>query len=208
MHAALAQISLDPAGTSVPAWAFWLPLVPLFAFLVIAAVWDWRERKIPNILTFPMLLAGLTQATLMPLLVGDWLPTTVGLGSALLGVLAGFAAGVPLMILGARGGGDAKLYIAAGAWVGPTGVLALFCIEAIIGAFMVLFQALRTGRLRKLLRNTGVLAMNLMHVRKLGTDYVADTGRKVTVFESVDKKLPHAVPFLMAALVAVMWGYI
>ncbi|MEL7238306.1 MAG: A24 family peptidase [Planctomycetota bacterium] len=183
-------------------------LLPLFGFLVVAAVWDWKTRKIPNLVTFPMLLAGLAKAAVAPHLLDGVLPEVSGLSIALLGVLAGFGAGVPLMVLGARGGGDAKLYMAAGAWVGPMGVVYLFAIEAIIGAVMVLAQAARTGRLKKLLRNTGVLTMNLLHVRRLGTQHVAETGQKITVFESVDKKLPHAVPFLAAALIAVGWGYI
>ena len=185
-----------------------LAMGPFLLFLVIAAVWDWRVRKIPNVLTIPMLLAGLIGAALTPHLMIGSLMGVSGLWMSLLGILAGFAAGVPLMILGARGGGDAKLYIASGAWVGPLGVLALFAIEAVIGMCMVIGHAARTGRLSKLLRNTGVLVLNLLHVRRLGTKHVAETGQTITVFESVDKKLPHAVPFLVAALIALGLGYI
>ena len=185
-----------------------LAMVPMFLFLVAAAAWDWKRRKIPNLLTIPMALAGLAKAAVAPALLSPVLPEVDGITTALLGLLAGFVAGVPLMALGARGGGDAKLYMAAGAWVGPYGVLVLFCIEAILGAALVVLQAARTGRLRQLLRNTGVLALNLIHVRRLGTKHVRDTGHTITVFDQNGDKLPHAVPFLAAACLAVMLGYI
>ena len=179
--------------------AFLLNLVPLGAMLLVAALIDTRTRRIPNWLTLSLLLAGLLRGAAAPLLgLGGF-----GLGAALLGTAAGFGAGFPLFALGARGAGDAKLYTAVGAWLGWQGVLVLFLVEAVVGLVVVVAQCLVRGKLPELLRNTGVLMVTLLHVRRVGVEQAAANGR---AFTSVDRKLPHAVPFLLAAVITLALG--
>lgn len=194
-------------------------LVPLLIVFVIAAMIDWRVRKIPNWLTLSLLVGGLIRS------VGTW---SLGLSAftpldAGLGCLCGFAISVPLFVLGARGAGDAKLYIASGAWVGWTGVIALFLIEAVLGLIFVVGRASVRGQLPALLQNTGVLIASVLHVRRVGLDQAKSNGERFTVygkidaanpdagtgrFGSIDRPLPHAVPFLAASLVAILVGKI
>ena len=175
---------------------FLLSLVPLFGLLGWAAWKDWNTRKIPNWLTFSLLGAGLLRALAGQLLgLGDFGP-----GDALLGSGAGFALSVPLFAIGARGAGDAKLYIACGTWLGWTGILAVFALEAIVGLVMVLVQCAAGGRLRELFGNTGVLVMSVLHVRRIGVEQAQANAQR---FTSIDRRLPHAVPFLAGALLAV-----
>ena len=182
-----------------PAPELLLDLVPLLAMLIVAALVDSRTRRIPNWLTLSLLLGGLLRG-----LTSRWLgPSGFGLGDATLGMLAGFAAGFPLFALGARGAGDAKLYTATGAWLGWQGVLVLFLVEAVVGGVVVVAQCAVRGKLPELLRNAGVLAMTLLHVRRVGVEQAALNGRR---FTSVDKKLPHAVPFLIAAVITLTLG--
>src|SRR5689334_10638956 len=82
--------------------------------------------------------------------------------------LVGFGLTVPLFAIGALGGGDVKLMSAIGAWLGPWGALAVFLGRAVVGMVIVLVQAGMAGRLRVLLRNTAVLAVQLLHLRNLG----------------------------------------
>jgi prepilin peptidase CpaA len=189
-------------------------LLPLAGVLIVAAVIDWRTRKLPNWLTFTLLVGGFVRATAVWWMgLADFSPF-----DALLGALTGFGVGLPLFVLGARGAGDAKLYIAAGAWVGWWGVVVLFLLEAIVGMLFVVTRALVRGQLLQLLYNTGMLVLTLCHVRRVGVDQAVDNGKRYTVygeaskterssrFTSIDRPLPHAVPVLAALVVAIFMG--
>jgi len=185
---------LAPLQGASPGFLF--SLVPLFGLLGWAAWQDWNTRKIPNWLTFSLLGAGLLRALAGPLVgLGDF-----GIADTLVGCGAGFVLSVPLFAIGARGAGDAKLYIACGAWLGWSGILAVFALEAIVGLIMVVTQCALRGRLRELLGNTGVLVMSVIYVRRIGVEQAQANARS---FTSIDNRLPHAVPFLAAALLAV-----
>jgi prepilin peptidase CpaA len=169
--------------------SLFLEYVPLLALLVTAAVTDLRARRIPNWLTFSLVIAGLLQSFLAI--------RTVAPGASALGLLAGFGLTFILFALGALGGGDVKLMAGVGAWVGPGPVVAVFAITAIIGMVIVLTQAIMQGRLRALLTNTTVLTINLVHLQDVGLEHAQATGRSC---RSVDRPLPYAVPVLLAVL--------
>jgi len=173
-----------------------LVCAPMLALLAWAATIDLRSRRIPNWLTFTMILSGIAVN------VSSLGPVTSG--QSMLGLAAGFALMFLLFALGAVGGADVKLMAGIGAWMGPEVVLKVFVIEAIIGAVIVLAQAIAQRRGRILMRNSAVLAMNLAHVGDLGVDHVRETGQ---ASKSVDRPLPYAVPLLlaMAVLIACSW---
>ena len=164
--------------------------LPLLAMLAWAAVQDLRARRIRNWLTFAMILSGLAQSFGL-----FGAARTVTPGAAMLGVLVGLALPFALFAIGALGGGDVKLLMGVGAWLGPMPVLAVFAVGAIFGMVIVLAQAAATGRLRVLTRNTAVLAVNLYHLNDVGVDHLERTGKSC---RSVDRPLPYAVPVLAA----------
>jgi prepilin peptidase CpaA len=96
-------------------------------FTAIAAVLDYRTRKIPNWLTVSAALLGLAYHTLAP----------GGMGP--LPALAGFAIGFSLLLLpwllGGGGMGDVKLLAALGVWLGPVLLLVSFGVAAVLAAF-------------------------------------------------------------------------
>lgn len=167
--------------------------VPMLGLLTWAAVVDVRSRRIPNWLTFSLMLAGLGQSF-------TW-ARTVSPGDACLGLLTGFGLTFALFALGAVGGGDVKLLAGIGAWLGPLPVLAVFAIEAIIGMVIVLAQAAAQGRLTKLFRNSAVIAMSLANSGEHGLDEAAETGRACS--GTGGRPLPYAVPVLLATLLVV-----
>jgi prepilin peptidase CpaA len=169
-----------------------LPLVPLFALLIWAAVEDARVRRIRNWLTLSMALTGFAHQG-----------GHVGAAAAGLGV--GFGLTVGLFILGAVGGGDVKLMAGVGAWLGPWGALAVFLVEAVIGMVIVVAQAATAGRLRQLSRNGALLAVNLIHIREVGVDHAKATGLSHT---TVDRPLPYAVPTGLAVFVLALAGLV
>ncbi len=170
-----------------------LPILPLLAMLLIAAVIDVRERRIPNWLSLTLAFSGLAQSFL--------LASTVAPAQAALGALIGFGLCFVPFALGAMGGGDVKLMAAVGAWLGPWPVLAIFAVAAIVGMVIVLVQALLAGRLRALLHNTGMVTVNLIHLRAVGVEHAKATGQSC---RSVDKPLPYAVPVLVATAAVVV----
>src|SRR6202021_2332998 len=87
-----------------------LKFVPLLALLGTAAVTDLRARRIPNWLTFSVILAGLAQSFLSV--------HTIGPLGSVSGCLAGFALSFALFAIGAMCGGDVKIMAGVGAWIG------------------------------------------------------------------------------------------
>jgi len=163
--------------------------LPLLALMLLAAVIDASSRRIPNWLSLPLLVAGLTSSFLPGHLVTP--------GYAFLGLLAGFGLTFILFALDAMGGGDVKLLSAVGAWVGPETVLLIFLVEAIIGMVIVLIQATAQGRIKVLARNTAMVAINLVNIADVGVEHTKATGKDC---RSVDRPLPYAVPVLIATL--------
>ncbi len=188
-------------------------LVPLLIACVVAAVIDWKRRKIPNWLTFALLGGGVVRSFVTWATGSDFTPI-----DAFAGIGAAMLIGVPLFMLKARGAGDAKLYISAGAWIGWQGVIVLAALEAIVGLFVVVGTAAATGRLKMLLKNTMVLLTTFLHLRRIGMEQATTNAERFTIygkvpddqlpgrFTSVAKPLPHAVPFLIAAVLAIFLG--
>ena len=116
----------------------------LLTMLIVAAVIDARRRRIPNWLTLTLMICGIAQSFTAA--------HTVGPGAALLGIFGGFALMLGQFALGGLGGGDVKLLMGVGAWVGPLPLLAVFAAASVIGMVIVISQALWQGRLATLVR--------------------------------------------------------
>lgn len=100
------------------------------AGMAVAAAWDAWCGRIPNALTLPLGVAGLAGA----LYLRGW----SGLGWAALGAALPLVLLLPAVAAGWLGGGDAKLLAAAGAWLGPVGVLGVAVLGALVGGVLAL----------------------------------------------------------------------
>jgi len=167
--------------------------LPLLALLGWAAIIDLRERRIPNWLTFGLILSGLLRCVISPTPVLD-------AGAAVAGMFAGAAIPLVLFILGALGGGDVKLMAGLGAWVGVRQSITIFIVECLVGALLVLVQAIIQGRLVSLVRNSALLATS---ISQQGVGSSAELGKEC---RSVDRPLPFAVPTLIATLLVMTMG--
>lgn len=121
---------------------------------LVAAVADVRIRRIPNALTFPLLVAGLVCAI--------WIGGLPALGDAIVGCVL-LALPYVLLFLFAHGGaGDAKLMAAIGAWLGVAqGLIVLFCV-AIAGMVLALVKAIAQKRFKRTLINTFIFFYNFL----------------------------------------------
>ena len=118
------------ASSLLEHWPVWM----LSVVLVVAAVIDGLQLRVPNWITFPLVLAGWIYST-----VAFGLP---GLGWSLLGTAVGLGLLLPLYAVGGMGAGDVKLLAGVGAWVwaGPT--FWAFCVSAVVGGAIAVLMVL------------------------------------------------------------------
>jgi prepilin peptidase CpaA len=109
--------------------------VKFVALTLIVAAWiDGKELRVPNWITFPMVLAGLVFCT--------WTDGWAGLQSGLLGMVVGLLTLLPLYAVGGMGAGDVKLMAGIGAWLGPQVTWDAFCVSVVVGAVMAVIMVL------------------------------------------------------------------
>ena len=95
-------------------WPLWF----ICAAMIAAAVIDGWKLKVPNWLTFPIILSGWALGLTHDL---GWLPESTGaggFGAALAGTFLGMGLLLPLYVIGGVGGGDVKMQMGFGAWAG------------------------------------------------------------------------------------------
>ncbi len=125
--------------------------------LIIAAWIDGRELRVPNWITFPMILAGLVYSTS----IGG----IGGLGAGVLGMCVGLLSLLPLYAVGGMGAGDVKLMAGIGAWLGWEITLAAFCVSTVVGALMAVVMVLWTKSMKNHYENFLLILSEWMVVR-------------------------------------------
>jgi prepilin peptidase CpaA len=132
-----------------------------------AAILDIRSRRIPNVLTGPLVVTGL--------LYGLFCAGLGGLGQAAAACLVVALPYVLLFVFAGGGAGDAKMMGALGAWLGvPAGVVVLVAVAATGGVLGLLNLAARrqlVARLRRIGASFYVMLLALCSGRK-GWDLV------------------------------------
>ena len=115
----------------------------LTLFVGMISFYDWRERRIPNLIVFPAALIGL----LLNAYVG-W----NGLWFGFQGLVAGFALLLIPYLFRVMGAGDVKFLAAIGAFVGAFGSLRSLLFALLIYPLLALFFVLQQGKLSLTLR--------------------------------------------------------
>jgi prepilin peptidase CpaA len=160
-------------------------LIVLITLLVAAAVFDIRNRRIPNWLTISGVLLGFA----INFGIG---PPEGGVLFALQGFLAGFGLYMLLYVLRAMGAGDVKLMGAVGALVGWERWFGIFFVTAIVGGLMAIALVVARGRLKRTLFNVGFILSEMKHGRPA---YVEK--------EELDVRSPKAVGLPHGAVIAI-----
>jgi prepilin peptidase CpaA len=114
-------------------WPIWVVTITL----IVAAVIDGMKLKVPNWITFPMIISGwIYSATLSPY--AGW----EGLLFSLAGTVVGLLLLMPAYAIGGMGAGDVKLMAGVGAWVWVTVTLWAFAISAIVGGVIAVVMVI------------------------------------------------------------------
>ncbi len=140
---------------------------------LVAGVYDWRWRRIPNWLTLSGLVAGFVVNTLLAGL--------AGMKVALLGVALGLVLLLPLVLLRSLGAGDWKLTGALGAALGPRQLGLLLVISFLLAGVLALVVVIRTGRLRQTLLNMARIVGSLLSLRMPPVEVSLDNPRAAKI---------------------------
>ncbi len=160
----------------------------LVGFVLAAALFDLRDRRIPNWLNLSALLLGFGLNFFLEQTSGIW----QSLGGLILACLIYF----PLYLLRVMGAGDVKLMGAVGAIVGAGNWLVICVLAALVGGLLALALLLVRGPLLHTLRNVGLLIWELVHLRPpYARHQELDISRGLT--------LPHGASVALGALLFV-----
>ena len=150
------------------------PLTFVCVAMIVAAVIDGWKLKVPNWLTFPLVLSGWALGLCHNCgLLGS--TGAGGLGASLATTALGLALLLPVYAIGGMGAGDVKMQMGFGAWIGSfyglpatashPGALGIlfwaFCLAVIIGGVLALGMILVRGQFWKNLQNTRTILSDL-----------------------------------------------
>jgi prepilin peptidase CpaA len=164
-------------------FAWW----PTLIVLAVATFTDLRNRRIPNWLVLPFLLAGIV--------VSGWLHGWHGVGQSFAGMGLGLLIYGFLFWMGGMGAGDVKLCAAIGAWIGPDQLFIALVITGMAGGFMVLCWAAFGGFLKELFTGTGSL---LFGARERGQ--LRDP--ELVIANPLKRKMPYAPAIAIGTLIS------
>jgi prepilin peptidase CpaA len=173
----------------------------LGTWLLIAAASDIRSRRIPNWAVAGGMLCGLGLHAVAPSgqgLFSFWWGG-LGIGSALLGLLAGLALFLPLRAMRVLGAGDVKLLAMVGAWVGPQLVVVTTLLTLLAGGVMAVVMMFATGSGRRVMNSVRLLLTTSL----LGVHTGRLTPMDATLTSGV--RLPYAVAIAAGTLAQVVW---
>jgi prepilin peptidase CpaA len=129
-------VLISASALGLAGWAGWL---------------DWRIRKIPNRLTVPALLVGLTMSAAL----GRW----PGLKASLEGAGISLVVLLPFVLMRGLGAGDWKLMGALGAFLGPQRIIVVLFGTVFIAGIMSVVEVIRQRKVRQTLNNFLVLLL-------------------------------------------------
>jgi prepilin peptidase CpaA len=155
--------------------------------LIVAAYIDGKELRVPNWITFPMVLSGIA--------FNAWVGSWAGFGGALVGTAVGLVCLLPLYSVGGMGAGDVKLMAGVGAWLGGWTTFYAFAVSTIVGAVMAVCMVLWSGRAKQHYANFLMIWTEWMSIRDPKELSRLAAERKPTMF-----LLPYGIPICIGSI--------
>ena len=177
------------------------PIALVSLAMIVAAIIDGWKLKVPNALTFPLIISGWILGLFNTFQI---LPDSGigGIGGSLTATALGFALIFPVYAIGGMGAGDVKMQMGFGAWVGAYYsfaqaqyiVLIAFCWGAIIGGIIAFFMILFRRQISTNLLNTREILSDL------ATKSVDETEQKAAARKPRMHLLPYGIPLCLGFL--------
>jgi prepilin peptidase CpaA len=169
-------------------WHIWLVSV----VLVVAAVIDGWKLKVPNWITFPMVLSGWAYSA--------YFFGFSGLGWSLVGTAVGLGLLMPAYAIGGMGAGDVKLLAGVGAWVWGTTTFYAFCVSAVIGGIIAMGMVVYRRKWSHHQHQFVALVNEILEVRDPNELAAIAAQRKSTMM-----LLPYGIPIAIGCIVYFAW---
>lgn len=163
------------------------------AVALVAGWTDWRYRRIPNWLTIPGFVLGVSANVLL----AGW----GGLRTSLLGAGFGLLVLLPFVFLRSLGAGDWKLAGALGALVGWQVLADLLMGSIFVAGIMALVLIVYKRRFKQTMRNIANMLGSLVAFRMPGTEVSLDNPQSL--------KVPYGVALALTTLLfggGKLWG--
>jgi prepilin peptidase CpaA len=170
-------------------WPVWL----VSCVLVVAAVIDGWKLKVPNWITFPLVMSGWVYSTAC----FGW----PGLGYSLLGTAVGLGLLLPAYAVGGMGAGDVKLLAGVGAWVWATTTLYAFCVAAILGGIIAVAMVLLRNKWQHHLYQFWAILIEMTVIRNPNTLSAIAAERKSSMM-----LLPYGIPIALGTIAYFVWA--
>ncbi len=167
-------------------------------FVIVAAWIDGKELRVPNKITYPMIIAGWIYSAIAYGVSGEgWL---IGLGWSLAGTAVGLATLLPAYSIGGMGAGDVKMMAGIGAWVHCSITFYSFCVSAIVGAVLAVAMVVWSGQGKKHWNQFFFISNEIMTVRNPETLAAIAADRKSSM-----KLLPYGIPIAIGTVLYFAW---
>lgn len=175
-------------------WPYWF----VTAFVVIAAYIDGKELRVPNKITYPMIIAGWIYSMIAYQWSGEgWY---VGLGWSLAGTAVGLATLLPAYSIGGMGAGDVKMMAGIGAWIYCVDTFYAFCVSAVVGALLSVGMILWAKQGQKHWNQFFFIFNEIMTVRNPETLATIAAERKSSM-----RLLPYGIPIAIGTVGYFAW---
>ena len=175
-------------------WPIWFVTIAL----IVAAVIDGFELKVPNWLTYPMIISGWVFSALF----ADAMPWYQGLGWSLLGSAVGLLLLlIPAYVVGGMGAGDVKLLAGVGAWIHTTHTIWAFAYTAIIGGVLAVLMVLLSGQWQKHYDQFWFILNEIKTVKDPEKLAQIAAGRKSSMM-----LLPYGIPIALGTIAYFAWN--
>src|SRR5437764_1449894 len=155
--------------------------------LVEAAVIDGLKLRVPNWLTFHLVIGGLAYSA--------WIDGGAGLLRGSAGAALGLGLLLPLYAIGGMGAGDVKLLAGIGAWVGPALTVGAFVTSALTGGLMALAMVAWSGQYVRHWVQFQAIGHEILAVRDPAKLAESAAARKPTMM-----LLPYAIPLSVGSI--------
>jgi prepilin peptidase CpaA len=175
-------------------WPIWLVSI----VLIVAAVIDGWKLKVPNWITFPLIISG-------------WIYSAVaagahdmlwyeGLGWSLFGTFVGLGLLLPAYAIGGMGAGDVKLLAGVGAWVHGRHTFYAFCISAVVGAVIAVGMMVYRRALKKHLSQIWMIVGEITTIQSPTELATIAAERKSSML-----LLPYGIPIAIGTIAYFVW---